>query len=177
MPRYVLWPDVTWNQQFWLQRSSNEKLSFYEDSFSLIFLYGRYENDIDTIVFVSSSRFETCTFWLWMVDFKIWPQVKSGQGHVMTQIGQYVYLPKRLDGPSRLSPFLHLYLHPVASYRRKKKMDCDLMCPQITFLWSPTISCTRIVTYGEKGYDPERIECFLLVYAKRKTFTYFPVGL
>ena len=30
---------------------------------------------------VSSSWFETCTFWLWKINFKIWPQVRSRSGH------------------------------------------------------------------------------------------------
>ena len=42
--------------------------------------------------------------------------IKSGQGQVMTQVGQYAYLSKRLDEPSRLAPFARLYLHPVTSY-------------------------------------------------------------
>ena len=51
--------------------------------------------------------------------------LRSGQGQVMTQVGQYAYLPRRLDEPSRLARFARLYLHPVASYWRK--MDCDLI--------------------------------------------------
>ena len=50
----------------------------------------------------------------------------SGQDQVMVQIGQHVYFSKWLDEPSRLAPFARLYLHPVASYWRKKT-DCDLM--------------------------------------------------
>ena len=34
----------------------------------------------------------------------------------MTEVGQYAYLPKRLNEPSRLAPFALLYLHPVASF-------------------------------------------------------------
>ena len=43
----------------------------------------------------------------------------SGQGHVMTQVGQFAFLPKRLDEPSILARFARLCLHPVASYWRK----------------------------------------------------------
>ena len=52
-------------------------------------------------------------------------QVRSGQGEVMTQVGQYACLLKRLDEPCRLEPFARLYLQPVTSYWRKT--DCDLM--------------------------------------------------
>ena len=40
----------------------------------------------------------------------------SGQGQVMTEVGQYAHLPSRLDEPGRLAPFARLYLHPVSSY-------------------------------------------------------------
>ena len=49
----------------------------------------------------------------------------SGQGQVMTEVGQYADHPKRLDEPSRLAPFVRLCLHPVASYWRK--LDFDLI--------------------------------------------------
>ena len=51
--------------------------------------------------------------------------LRSGQGQVMTQVGQYAYLPKRLDEPGHLAPFERLYLHPVSSYWRKT--DCNLI--------------------------------------------------
>ena len=47
---------------------------------------------------------------------------RSGQGQIMTQIGQYGHPLKRLDEPSRLAPFARHYLHPVVTYWRK--MDC-----------------------------------------------------
>ena len=47
----------------------------------------------------------------WKASFKIWPQVRSGQRQVTTGVGQYAYLPRRLDEPSRLAPFARLYLH------------------------------------------------------------------
>ena len=40
-------------------------------------------------------------------------ELGSGQGQVMTEVGQYAYFPKWLE-PSRLAPSVHLYLHPVA---------------------------------------------------------------
>ena len=36
---------------------------------------------------------------------------RSGQRQVTTGVGQYAYLPRRLDEPSRLAPFARLYLH------------------------------------------------------------------
>ena len=45
--------------------------------------------------------------------------LRSGQGQVMAQVGQYAYLSKRPDEPSRLAPFACFYLHSVATYRRK----------------------------------------------------------
>ena len=96
----------------------------------------------------------------------------SGQGQIMTQVGQYAYRPKRFDEPSRLAPFARLNLHPVASYWRKT--DCGPMRPQMTFPWPPIISCTRIITDGVSGHDPERIGWFRLVYAKEKHFHISP---
>ena len=43
-------------------------------------------------------------------------QVKSGQDQIMTQADKYAHTQKRLDKPSRVAPFAHLYLHPVATY-------------------------------------------------------------
>ena len=124
-----IWPNVnsfgSWGHQM-------KKIVFHGDVFSLIiYWYERYENENDTIVFASSSRLVTLTLWPWKVNFKICPQVRSGQGQVMTQAGQYAHLPKRLDEPCRLASSARLYLHPVASYWRKT--DCDLMLPQMTF--------------------------------------------
>ena len=48
---------------------------------------------------------------------------RSGQGQIMTQVGQYANFLKRLDEPSRLAPFARLYLHPVATRRRKTDYD------------------------------------------------------
>ena len=139
------------------------------------FWYERYENVNGTIVFTLSSRFEARAFWPWKVNSKIWPQVRSDQGQIITQVGQNPCLPKRLDEPSRLAPFARPYLNSVASYWRKT--DCGLMWPQMTFSWTPIISCIRIITYGVSGLDPERIGPFRLVYAKWEAFSYFPIGL
>ena len=38
----------------------------------------------------------------------------------MAEVGQYAYLSKQVDEPSRLAPFARLYLHPVASYWQKR---------------------------------------------------------
>ena len=78
----------------------------------------KHENKNDTIVLGSSSRFETCTFDLEGLVSKF--DVSSGQGQVMTEVGQYAYLPKLLDEPSRLTTFVSLYLHPVARHWRKQ---------------------------------------------------------
>ena len=40
--------------------------------------------------------------------------LRSGQGQVMIQVGQYEHLPKWLDEPSRLASLVRL--HPVARY-------------------------------------------------------------
>ena len=45
---------------------------------------------------------------------------RSGQGQIMTQLGQYAHPLKQLGQPSRLAPFARLYLHPVATYWRKR---------------------------------------------------------
>ena len=39
------------------------------------------------------------------------------------------------------------------------------------------MSCSRIITDGASGHDPERIEWFRLVYVKREAFSCFPIGL
>ena len=57
----------------------------------LLVLYDIHENINVIIVFASSRRIETCTFWPLNVKFKIWPHVRSGQGHIMTQVCQYAY--------------------------------------------------------------------------------------
>ena len=70
-----------------------------------------------TIVFVSSRRVEPCILWPWKVKVKIWPQVKSGQGHSVTQVGQIILFDapcgdKRNDSnPTSLS---HLVLELLA---------------------------------------------------------------
>ena len=45
--------------------------------------------------------------------------VRSGQGQVMTQVGQYAYILKRFDETSRLALSARLYLHSVAIYWQK----------------------------------------------------------
>ena len=91
---------------------------FHGDGFSLIaFLIWGIRQKNDTIVFVSSSWFEICKFWPWKANFKIlpwnvnfsfFPQARSssGQGQIMTQVGQYAQYPL-------FAPFARLYLHSV----------------------------------------------------------------
>ena len=116
-----------------VQRSSNEKLSFFNgDGFSLIpFLYERYKNKHDTIVLASSSRFGTCAFWPQKVNFKIRLQVRSRSDHDPSRsICALRHPPKLLDEPSRLAPFALLCMHPVATYWGKT--GCDLIWSQLT---------------------------------------------
>ena len=45
--------------------------------------------------------------------------LRSDQAKVstyITKVGQYGYLSKNLDEPSRLAPFARVYLRPVTSY-------------------------------------------------------------
>ena len=51
----------------------------------------------------------------------------SKHGQVLIQVGQYTHFLKRIDEPSRLAPFMGLYVHPVASYQQKKLIvtSCD----------------------------------------------------
>ena len=100
---------------------------------------------------------------------------RSGQRQVTTGVGQYAYLPRRLDEPSRLAPFARLYLHPVVIYWQKQ--DFDLIWPQVTSPWPPIISCVLIITDGVSVHDSERIGWFRLVYVKREAFSYFLIGL
>ena len=95
-----------------------EEEKFHGDGFSLF-----YKTDMKHHLFSSSRQFRKCIIWPWKVNFKIWSQVRPGQGQVMIQVGQYAYLPKHLDEPSRLAPFARLYLHPVTSYWRKTDYD------------------------------------------------------
>ena len=88
----------------------------------------RHENENDTIVSASSSRFETWTFDIENSISK--SDLRSSQVNVMTQVGQYAYLPKRPDEPSRLAPIANLYLHPVARYGEKRiVISCHLRWP------------------------------------------------
>ena len=45
------------------------------------------------------------------------------------------------------------------------------------FLVTPIISCTCTITDGLSGHDPERIGWFRLICAKREAFSHFPVAL
>ena len=121
------------------------KISFSRRCFlSITFWYKRYENKNDTIVF---SPFEAYTFWSWKANFKIWPQVRSGQVRARPWPKYKFNIPKRLNELNRLAPFARLYLHPVATYWRKT--DYDLIRPHLTsgdIPVTPIVSCARIIT-------------------------------
>ena len=68
-------------------------------------------------------------------------------------------------------------LSPSCCELFEKKTDCDVMWPQLTFPWSPIISCTQIFTNGVNGHNAERIGWFRLVYAKWEALSYFPINL
>ena len=55
----------------------------------------------------------------WKLNLKIWPHVRSVQGQIVTQVGQYAYPLKWLDEPSRLGPFARLPLRHVVTYWQK----------------------------------------------------------
>ena len=166
------WPKV--NSFCWRDHQM-QSYRFRGDGFSLItFLISDTKMKITpscTIAFASPSRFEKFAFWHWKINFKISPQVSSAQNQVMTKVGQYAYLPKQLDEPSRLASFACLYLHHVATYWQKRIVTSfDLM----TSPRPPTVSCTRTITDWASGHDPERIRWFRLVYAKLEGLSHFP---
>ena len=72
----------------------------------------------------------------------------------MTLVGQYAYLPKQLDEPSRLVRFARLYLHPVRVIGEKRIVTSDDL--PVT----PIIGCIRIITDGLSGHDPEKLGGF-----------------
>ena len=68
---------------------------------------------------LSSSRFETYTWWPRQVNFEVWPEVNSGQGHVVVQIGHVAYQPMRFSDTNILVPFPCLSLYSIKSYWQK----------------------------------------------------------
>ena len=65
------------------------------------------------------------------VKVKVWPQVKSGQGHVMTEMGHIAYHSIRLAKTNVLTPVPRLYLFLIKSYWQMTVGD--LGWPQMTF--------------------------------------------
>ena len=59
------------------------------------FLYERHENENDTIMIASSSRFEHALFYLKRSISKF--DLRPGQDQVMTQVCQYPYFLNRLN--------------------------------------------------------------------------------
>ena len=160
-----------------------KKLSFSLGWFSLItFLYGRYENKNDNMVFTSSSQFEICSYSFTLRgQFEIWPPVMSGQVKVMSRSD---HDPSRLTFTSSeasrraksfgticasLSPFCRDLLAKNGLWRH--------LASQVTYPWARIVSCTQICTDGMNDHDPERTGWFWLINAKREAFSYFSIGL
>ena len=81
------------------------------------------------MVFVSSRRVETCNVTLKGQD-QIWPQVKVGQGHEVTQVGLIIYQSTRLYETNALTSVPRLYLLLIASYWQKRLVtSSDLIWP------------------------------------------------
>ena len=51
-----------------------------------------------------------CIIWPWKVKVKIWPQVKSGQGHSVTQVGQIIHHSMCLAETNTMTAIPRLYL-------------------------------------------------------------------
>ena len=136
-------------------------IDFHGDVFSLIDLLMRYlKKATPCLPRRAGLKYEPFDLETSISKFDLrWNQVR-GRSWLMTQIGQYAYLPKFPHKPNRLAPFARLYLHSVASYWRKT--DCHLIWPQMTFPWPPIISCTPIITDGVSGqcHDPEKLGGF-----------------
>ena len=66
-----------------------------------------------------------------MVKVKVWPQVKSGQGHVMTEMGHIAYQSIRQAETNVLTPVPSLYLFLIKS--SWQMTVSDLGWPQMTF--------------------------------------------
>ena len=91
----------------------------------------------------------------------------------MTQVDQYVYLPKRLDESSRLAAFARLYSSSILS----RVIGETRIVTSEHLPVTPNISCTRIIADGVSGHDPQIIKWFRLVYEKREAFSHFPKRL
>ena len=92
-------------------------------------------------------------FWPWEViakfDFRL-DQVRSGQGQVMTQVGQYTNTSysKRLDVPRIVWHHLRVSVSILSRLIAETRIvtSFDLIWPQVTSPWPPIVSCIRIIT-------------------------------
>ena len=113
-----------------VSRGQNSKI--FQNGISTIkSLILKRSNEFDTIVLVSLRRVEPYIKWLWKVKVKVWPQVKSGQSHVMTEMGHIAYHSIRLAKTNVLTPIPRLYLFLIKSYWQITVGD--LGWPQMTF--------------------------------------------
>ena len=63
---------------------------------------------------------------------QIWPQVKVGQGHEVTQVGYIIYQSTRLNETNALTSTPRLYISPFDRKLLAKKAS-DLEWPHLTF--------------------------------------------
>ena len=93
-------------------------------------------------MFVSSRRVEPCISWPWKVKVKIWPQVKLGQGHSVTQKGQIIHHLMRLAETNAMAAIPRLYLIWFSSHWQKTVGDLEWPpwplegSPTKNFTWS-----------------------------------------
>ena len=139
--------------------------------FLITFRYKRYENNNGTVMFASSGRFGTYTFWPWKVNFKIRPQVRSRWDHDPTKS-----ICTSFKATRRAKLFGTICASLSSSCR--DSLAKNWWWPHLTSFdlrWPrrdpPIVSCTRIITDGVSAHDPERIGLFQSVYAKRKALT------
>ena len=158
--------------------SSNKNIVFQGDGFLITFLIWemrkwKLHRRVFLIELVRSMHVFT-----WKVNFKIWPQVRSDQGLVMTQISQYANIPMHRN-IWRVKSFGTVSISMLSRHIGEKRFvtSFDLIWPQVTSPWPPIVSYTRIITDRVSGHDPERIGWFRLVYAEREAFSYFFTGL
>ena len=120
MLRYVFWSDLTQGQWFLLQRSSNEKSSFFTEMV-LHYVFLIWDTKI-SITPSCSPRWASSKHALLTLKGQFQNltsgqvRSRSGQGQIMTQVGQYAHHPKLLDEPSRVAPLARLYHQLVATY-------------------------------------------------------------
>ena len=165
-----------------------KKNVFHGDGLSLIsFLVWKTENENETILFASSNRFGTCTFWPWKVNFKICTRFRSVRsrpddprrsvywpsGSWSGQFGMHI--PR--SGSTSQVVWHCASLSPSCRDLLTKNglwPHFDRIWPPVTSPWSPIVSWTEIITAGVSGRDPEIIGWFRSVYAKREPFSYSP---